>query len=167
MKTLVPALLFATSIATGMAGAGNLSPIGSSGIGMSSGGAMGGFAGLNQVNCPATPWQTQDKNPATGLLRCVRHVPACPSGFHYSSGSPQDSTGELKCQPDPAPCPKGWAGGMVKGELVCKPDAAPKLNCPGAAPANQANPWGTTYYNQGWQGSSNEIGCLVNNKPAN
>ena len=96
-------------------------------------------AALSNVTCPTTPWQTLEKNPSTGLLRCVRLVPACP---------------------------EGWTGGMVQDALVCKPVPAPKLNCPPANPQNQANPYGTKFYDMGWQGNKQEIGCMVNNKPA-
>lgn len=109
----------------------NANPHMTSGAGMAS--------ALSNVSCPNTPWQTVEKNAATGMLRCVRQVPACPDG---------------------------WTGGMVQDALVCKPTPTPKLNCPAGNPQNQANPYGTKYYDMGWQGNKQEIGCATNNKPA-
>jgi hypothetical protein len=109
-------------------------------------------------HCPPAPYKEGERNTQTGKLHCYQPNPSCPAGWKQASFS--DATGQLQCVINAEPaCPAGFDGDYANGVLKCLPKPQPKVACaPGALPAN---PWGTSYYKEGW----NRLGCSVNLAP--
>ncbi|TWO68743.1 hypothetical protein FN976_22395 [Caenimonas sedimenti] len=108
--------------------------------------------------CPPAPYKEDIRNLQTGKLHCYQPNPSCPTGWKQASFN--DGTGQLQCVTavDPV-CPAGFDGSYAGGVLKCVPKPQPKVACvTGALPQN---PWGTSYYAEGW----NRLGCSVNLAP--